>query len=247
MEEQDRHETSDVPIPQIRDDGMAALIGHWRQRARKFYALAGFDHISITDSPFVQAISPEGSPTEENIEKPQIDQYPGVLLQATVVGFGDKTHEGQLIWCVAFPWFEIIECLTRDPAAAYQIPSRTWEEIIAGAYKKAGFEEVTLTPRSGDYGRDIIAVKWGLGSVRIIDQVKAYKPGHLVTADDIRALVGVLHGDGASKGFLTTTSDFAPRIQEDPLITPFMPSRIELINGSKLFKRLEELAKNKKI
>src|SRR5215211_2963628 len=48
MEEQDRHETSDVPIPQIRDDGMAALMGHWRQRARKFYALAGFDHISIT-------------------------------------------------------------------------------------------------------------------------------------------------------------------------------------------------------
>ncbi len=245
MEEKDRHGTSDVPISQVQDDGMAALIGHWRQRASNFYALAGSDHISIADSPFVQVIGPEGIPTEENVGKPQIDSYAGVLLQAAVVGFGDKTPEGQLIWCVAFPWFEIIEILTRDPAAAYKIPSRTWEEIIAGAYKKAGFEEVTLTARSGDYGRDVIAVKWGLGSVRIIDQVKAFRPDHLVTANDVRALMGVLQGDGASKGFLTTTSDFAPKLPEDPLIAPFMPSRIELINGTKLLKRLKDLAKNK--
>jgi restriction system protein len=133
----------------------------------------------------------------------------------------------------------------RDPSAAYLIPSRMWEEIIAGAYKKAGFDEVTLTPRSGDYGRDVIAVKWGLGSVRIIDQVKAFRPDRLVTANDVRALMGVLQGDGASKGFLTTTSDFAPKLQEDPLIVPFIPSRIELINGITLLKRLTDLAKEK--
>jgi len=115
-------------------------------------------------------------------------------------------------------------------------------DFRAGAYKRAGFDEVTLTPRSGDYGRDVIAVKAGIGSVRVIDQVKAHKPGHLVTADDVRALMGVLQGDGASKGFLTTTSDFAPRIKEDPLILPFMPSRLELINGKMLLKRLEQLA-----
>ena len=75
----------------------------------------------------------------------------------------------------------------------------------------------------------------------LIDQVKAYKPGHLVTANDVRALMGVLQGDGASKGFLTTTSDFAPKIKDDPLITPFIPARLELINGSSLFKMLEKL------
>lgn len=94
-------------------------------------------------------------------------------------------------------------------------------------------------------GRDVIAVKYGIGSVRVIDQVKAYKPGHLVTANDVRALMGVLQNDGAAKGFLTTTSDFAPKLKEDPLIVPFMPSRLELINGSMLLKRLEELAKKK--
>jgi hypothetical protein len=43
----------------------------------------------------------------------------------------------------------------------------------------------------GDFGRDVLAVKRGLGIVRVIDQVKAYGPSHLVTADDVRALLGV--------------------------------------------------------
>ena len=101
---------------------------------------------------------------------------------------------------------------------------------------------MTLTPRSGDYGRDVIAIKKGIGSIRVIDQVKAYKPPHLVAANDVRALMGVLQGDGASKGCLSTTSDFAPMIKTDPLIVPFIPSRLELINGTALFSRLEELA-----
>jgi restriction system protein len=165
----------------------------------------------------------------------------GLLMQSVVVP-GTTTAEGQLIEAVTFPWVEIIELLKNDRAIAYEITPRKWEEIVAGAYTKAGFDEVTLTPRSGDYGRDVIAVKRGLGFVRVIDQVKAYKPGHLVTADDVRALMGVLHGDGASKGFLTTTSDFAPKLQEDPLIVPYIPSRLELINGRMLFRRLQDLA-----
>ena len=79
----------------------------------------------------------------------------------------------------------------------------------------------------------------------MIDQVKAFKEGHLVTANDVRALIGVLHGDKASKGFLTTTSDFAPKLEEDPLITQFMPAQLELINGVRLLKRLEDLARNR--
>jgi restriction system protein len=146
---------------------------------------------------------------------------------------------------VTLPWFEIIALLSRDPSLAYQIAARKWEEIIAGAYQRAGFDEVTLTPGSGDLGRDVIAVKRGLGTVRIIDQVKAYGPNHLVTADDVRALLGVLQGDKASKGFLTTTSDFAPKLRDDILLKPFMPAQLELINGKMLLARLEELAKKK--
>lgn len=167
------------------------------------------------------------------------------LLMQTLVVPGAVASEGRLIEAVAIPWFEIISHIKDNPSAAYQISPEKWEEIIAGAYKQAGFEEVILTPRSGDHGRDVIAIKKGIGHVRIIDQVKAYKPGHLVKANDVRALMGVLQGDGASKGILTTTSDFAPKIKDDPLIKPFIPSRLELINGSILFNRLEELVGKK--
>ena len=182
----------------------------------------------------------EGSAVAFNV----VRNTTSLLLQAVIVP-GAKTDEGQLIEAVALPWFEIIELLSRNPSLAYQIKDRTWEEIIAGAYQRAGFDDVTLTPRSGDFGRDVIAVKRGLGTVRIIDQVKAYGPNHLVTADDVRALLGVLQGDKASKGFLTTTSDFAPKLRDDILLKPFMPAQLELINGKMLLARLEELAKKR--
>jgi len=168
-----------------------------------------------------------------------------LLLQTVIVPEG-KTKEGLLIRAVTIPWFTIIELIENDPNTIFQISPEKWEEIIAGAYTEAGFDEVILTPRSGDLGRDIIAIKKGIGTIRVIDQVKAYKPGHLVTANDVRALMGVLQTDGASKGFLTTTSDFAPKIKDDPLIQPFIPQRLELINGEKLIRRLQELGKYKK-
>lgn len=165
------------------------------------------------------------------------------LVLNAVVSFGEKTEEGHLITAVLLPWFDIIDFINQDPARVFQIPWRKWEEIIAGAYEHAGFDEVTLTPRSRDEGRDVIAVKRALGTVRIIDQVKAYGPGHLVTADEVRSLLGVLATEPASsKGFLTTTSGFAPTLRNDPLLAPFMPGRIELIDGPQLLRRLNELA-----
>jgi restriction system protein len=169
---------------------------------------------------------------------------PSLLLQTVIVP-GARTHEGTLIEAVALPWFDIVAFLKTDPSIAFQLSWEKWEEIIAGAYKKAGFDEVTLTPRSGDLGRDVIATKRGIGSVRVIDQVKAYTPPRLVTANDVRVLVGVLEMDGAAKGFLSTTSDFAPKIRSDTLLKKVIPSRIQLINGPGLFARLEELAGKK--
>lgn len=107
---------------------------------------------------------------------------------------------------------------------------------------REGYDEVVLTPRSGDYGRDVIAVKKGFGCVRLLDQMKAHSPEHLVDANDVRAMIGVLTGEqNASKGIVTTTSDFAPRIVEDPFIKPFIPYRLELVNGVALVERLSSL------
>ena len=155
------------------------------------------------------------------------------------------TEEGHIIKLIEPAWNEIVRHIKADPNTIYKIPWRKWEKIIAGAYDKRGFDEVTLTPRSGDLGRDVIAVKSGWGSIRIIDQVKAHKPGNPVTANDIRALLGVLQADhSATKGVVTTTADFAPKIKEDDLIRPFIPYRLELINGKELVKLLPDLLKS---
>ena len=166
---------------------------------------------------------------------------PTLVLQAVVEGVAARP-EGQLIVTLEPAWLAIQEALRRDADLLRNLTWRQWEELIAASYDKAGYDEVILTPRSGDDGRDVIAVRKGWGSVRILDQVKAYKPGHLVTAGEVRELLGTLSGDSqATKGIVTTTSAFAPKILSDPGIAKFMPYRLELVDGSQLQDRLRKL------
>ena len=65
----------------------------------------------------------------------------------------------------------IVNHLKRDWSLAYQMPYEKWEEMVAAAFDCAGYDEVIFTPLSGDHGRDIIVIKKGIGSVRIIDSV----------------------------------------------------------------------------
>jgi restriction system protein len=168
-----------------------------------------------------------------------------MVVKAELLTFGDKTKEGQLVEAVAIPWFTIIEILRRDERAAYEIDDRTWEQIIAGAYELAGYKAI-LTQRSGDGGYDVIATLDGIGSVRILDQVKAYAPDRPVSANDVRAMIGVLTvRPNVSKAVITTTSTFAPRLEEDPGIKALIPYRLELKPKSVLFPWLQEVAAKK--
>ena len=92
----------------------------------------------------------------------------------------------------------------------------------------------------------MIAVRNGIGCIKVIGSVKAYKKGHLVEYDDVRALLGVMSGErDVSKGIISTTSGFPPKIRIDPFISPFMPTRLELMDGETLRKWLGSLASNK--
>src|ERR1700730_2470660 len=74
-----------------------------------------------------------------------------------------STAEGILIKSTSWVWGEIVQALGDDWTLAYQLTPEKWDEIVAGAFKKAQYDEVTLTPRSGDRGRDVIAIKRGIG------------------------------------------------------------------------------------
>jgi restriction system protein len=157
-----------------------------------------------------------------------------------------EVGEGLLIKSASVVWASIVAELKLDWSRAFEIPPEKWEEIIAGAFDRAGFDQVILTPRSGDYGRDVIAISEGVGCIKIIGSVKAYKPGHLVKHDDVRALLHVMNAErDTSKAILTTTSGFAPRIKTDPFIAPYLPTRLELIDGEKLREWLKGLTSRK--
>jgi restriction system protein len=156
-----------------------------------------------------------------------------------------RTHEGILIQSTSAVWFELAQQLSTDLSIAFQLTPAQMEELVAGAFQKAGYDEVTVTHRSRDRGRDVIAIKRGVGCVKIIGSVKLYAPGKPVRYDAIRALLGVLGGErDASKGIITTTSDFPPRVRSDPIIAAALDTRLELMNGGALQRWLAELTRD---
>lgn len=170
---------------------------------------------------------------------------PEILLLSEIVKREGTVSDGDVVVAVGTSWLAIFRALQNNPNLlfAFSKHPRQFEEFIAAAYDTAGWDEVILTPRSGDRGRDVIATKRGFGSVRFLDQTKAYSPGHLVSHDNIRAMLGVLQTDSnSSKGVITTTSDFQPTIRSSPEFQRFMPHRIELKNGTELLQWLREIA-----
>ena len=139
-------------------------------------------------------------------------------MQAAVIGFTDPSAHPLLVYSIATPWIEILNSLERDPLFLEKITPRQLEELVAEAYRRQGYKDVILTPYSNDRGRDVIvsATVPGIGMIKIVDQVKRYTAHRKVTADDVRALYGVMFLDpSVSKGIVTTTSDFAPGIQDE--------------------------------
>jgi restriction system protein len=161
-----------------------------------------------------------------------------VLFAMQIVDRHGKVPDGEIVTATSVAWWAIWNKLQNDPRALHEFAQnpRAFEEFIAGAYDLAGFDEVILTPRKGDHGRDVIAEKKGFFAIRVLDQAKAYSPGRVVTHDDVRAMVGVLHMDqAASKAVITTTSEFAPMVREPSQpYASLMPTRLELKDGKEL-------------
>jgi hypothetical protein len=174
------------------DDGIARLIAHWEAH-RKKTQLAAINAsqgiVPNTGNLSLSGLAPVVSTASIPFERVQGKLDAELILQAQIVVLGDKTQEGQLIQGVRIPWYEIIREYERDPDFIFRLKPRQFEELIAGAYEKAGYSDVILTPLSGDRGRDVIvtATLPGIGTIRIVDQVKRYERHHRVNADEVRA------------------------------------------------------------
>jgi restriction system protein len=161
-----------------------------------------------------------------------------LILPIEIVDPVAPVDEGTLVKCIHPAWIAILSRIHTEPTILHQLHWRTVEELVAAAYDRDGWE-VTLTPRSSDRGRDIIAFRRDIGAVRVFDQVKAFAPGRRVTAHDVRALNGILRGN-VSKGVITTTSEFAPGVAEE--FADLIPSRLELRTGKDLLNWIQRLS-----
>jgi len=146
-----------------------------------------------------------------------------------------------LIKSYAAVWIEVARQSGKDWNLAYQLDPRRWEEMLAGALDKDGYR-VTLTPRSKDHGRDVIAVKPDAGCLRILGSMKAYAPHRLVPREHVHEMLGVLTAEGADKAIIATTSGFAPLIHEAPGLDQFIGDRLRLLDGPKLQQWLTDLS-----
>ena len=121
-----------------------------------------------------------------------------------------------------------LDRVLRDPELMRRLQARRFEEFIAALIDQLGFEDVVLTPESGDGGRDVLAAKrlHGLKMVFAFE-CKRYAPHNPVGPDIARALLGTIsHGaTRATQGVIVTTSYFTPAAKEFIVTEPSLDAR----------------------
>ena len=105
----------------------------------------------------------------------------------------------------------LVDRALRRPEAMLEMDPRAFETFVASLVEQLGFEDVVLTPRAKDQGRDVLATKRVHGlSILFAFECKRFSPDRPVGVAIARALLGtVVHGQTrANKGVLVTTSRF---------------------------------------
>ena len=178
-------------------------------------------------------------------------QLPDLFLAAVAERGPSQEDPGTLIEVVRAPWSKLIDYLVRNPAALHELDPRLFETLVAGALQDYGYEDVILTPRSGDEGVDVIALRHGPFPIRMVVQAKRYRPDRRVKAAEVRELLHVLDADRkATSALFTTTSSFAPGVPTDRTIAPYLtkpgePGRLNLMDGVQLVELLASLSEGR--
>ncbi len=86
-----------------------------------------------------------------------------------------------------------------------------YEEYIAEELRREGYTEVNTTPKSGDFGADILARD---GDRTVCVQCKRYAPGHPVGVKAVQEIYSAKDYYGCNDAYLYTTSDFTTAAME---------------------------------
>ncbi len=94
-----------------------------------------------------------------------------------------------------------------------------FEHLVGEVFRlKDTGSQVELTPKTGDYGVDIVVIRGRLLRKREVVQCKRYRPEVKVSTPDMLQFVGSMKKFGVEKGYFVTTSTFsryAAKVAED--------------------------------
>lgn len=118
------------------------------------------------------------------------------------------------------------------------LPPAGFERFCQRLLRESGFEEVTITGRSGDGGIDGLGILQvnPLVSFKVLFQCKRYTGS--VTPSQVRDFRGAMMGR-ADKGIIITTGSFTSEARKEAVRDGVPP--IELVDGEKLVNMLEQL------
>ena len=86
-----------------------------------------------------------------------------------------------------------------------------YEEYVAEELRREGFTDVDTTPKSGDFGADVLAMD---GERRVCVQCKRYAPGHPVGVKAVQEIYSAKAYYGCDDAYLYTTSEFTKAAME---------------------------------
>jgi len=118
------------------------------------------------------------------------------------------------------------------------LPPSGFERFCQRLLRESGFQEVTVTGRSGDGGIDGLGILQvsPLVSFKVLFQCKRYAGA--VTPSQVRDFRGAMQGR-ADKGIIVTTGAFTSDAKKEAVRDGVPP--IELVDGEKLVTMIEEL------
>ena len=103
---------------------------------------------------------------------------------------------------------KVLEYLSENPEAFYQLSDNDFEIVMAEIYSKLGYD-VTRTQATRDGGKDLIIRKAEtLGDFIYYVECKKYAPKRHIGVGIVRNLVGTVNTDRVNGGILATTSFF---------------------------------------
>lgn len=121
---------------------------------------------------------------------------------------------------------KIIDAIAENPELMHGLEPREFEELIADLLYSLEFENIILTPRSCDGGRDVLATKV-ISGIPLLFSFECKRYRRKIGLEKMRGLLGsVTHSQTkANKGVLVTTSSFTRGAKNFVLSEPLIDGK----------------------